>query len=207
MNKPHLISTSAHIENPNRVSEYVDSYKNVFDFKDLFESLTIIETISETKLDYLENSGLDIYYSNLGNNHSNKGVNWLKHVTNFLTQSKINDTDIVIFITGRYKMINDNMLSLIEKHMITEKKEFIAKEDNDLYIGEIHGVHTFYMSFTKAKFIDFSNWYITNGKPMDCIEWDVKRYLESNDKCLILPKNIIMGVETRVFNSTSNKIC
>ena len=58
MIKPHLISTSAHMENSNRISEYVDSYKILFDFRDLFESITIIETISKTRLDYLENSFL-----------------------------------------------------------------------------------------------------------------------------------------------------
>lgn len=207
MVKPHLISTSAHMEDSNRILEYVDSYKTISNIKELFKSITIIETISETKLDYLENSGLDIFYSNIGNEDSNKGVNWLKHVTNFLKESKINDNEIVIFVTGRYKIINENIFSLIEKHMIEEKNEFIAKEDNDLYVGEIHGVHTFYMAFTKSKFLNFSKWYETNGKPSDCIEWDVKRYLETNDKCFILSKNIIMGVETRVFESTTNKIC
>jgi hypothetical protein len=207
MVKPHLISTSAHINDSNRVLEYIDSYKQISEFKDSFKSITIIETISETKLEYLENTDLPVLYSGLGNSHPNKGVNWLHHVTNFLLNSEINDDEIVIFITGRYNLINTNILSLIETHMVKENFDFIAKEDDDLYVGEIHGVHTFFMAFTKAKFLDFSSWYRINGQTNDCIEWDVKRFMLTNDKCLILPKTIIMGVQTRVFTSTSNKIC
>lgn len=207
MIKPHLISTSAHIDIPSRIEEYIDSYNLISNLSESFKSITIIETVSQQKLEYLENSGFDIFYSNLGNEHSNKGVNWLNHMTNFISKSKIKDNEIIIFITGRYKMVNTNILSLIENHMISEKNEFIAKDDNDLYPGADKGVHTFYIAFTKKKFLDFSNWYKENGSPMDCIEWDLKKYLETNENCMILPKNIIMGIETRVFQSTTNKIC
>lgn len=203
---PHLISTSAHMNIQNRVDEYVTSYNIIFNLRHLFKSITIIETVSQESLEYLENTGLDVIYSNLGNTSPNKGVNWLNHVKHFLDLSKIDDNDIIIFITGRYKIVNTNILSLIETHMIIEKNEFIAKNDNDLYSGE-KGVHTFYMAFTKSKFLDFWDWYQKNSNFTDCIEWDVKKYLETHDKCIILSENIIMGVETRVFQLNNNKIC
>jgi hypothetical protein len=207
MFKPHLITTSAHLDNQNRILEYIDGYKLIAGLKENFESITIIETISQIKLDYLEDSGLTVYYSKLGNPNLNKGVNWLNHVTSFLSQSTIKDDEIVIFITGRYKLINTNILTLIKTHMLDEKIDFMAKDDSDLYVGDIHGVHTFFMAFTKKKFLDFSNWYQTKGQTNDCIEWDVKKYLEKHNNTLILSKDTIMGVETRVFNSKLNKIC
>jgi len=207
MFKPHIISTSAHLNDPIRVSEYIDGYKLIYGIKEKFDSITIIETISQIKLDYLEDSGLPVYYSKLGNPNLNKGVNWLNHVTSFLSQSTINGDEIVIFITGRYKLINTNIFTLIKTHMLDEKIDFIAKDDSDLYVGDIHGVHTFFMSFTKNKFLDFSNWYHTNGQTNGCIEWDVKKYLEKHNNTLILSKDIIMGVETKVFDTTLNKIC
>lgn len=203
---PHLISTSAHMDIQNRVDEYISSYNIIFNLRHLFKSVTIIETISQEILEYLENTGLDIIYSKLGNTNPNKGVNWLNHVKYFLDLSKIDNNDIIIFITGRYKIVSTDILSLIETYMIVEKNEFIAKNDNDLYYDG-KGVHTFYMAFTKSKFLDLWNWYQKNGNFMDCIEWDIKKYLETHDKCLILPKNIIMGVETKVFQSSNNKIC
>jgi hypothetical protein len=45
-----------------------------------------------------------------------------------------------------------------------------------------------------------------NGKIYNCVEWDVKEYLKTHDKCIILPKDTIMGVETRIL-SFNNKIC
>jgi hypothetical protein len=190
----------------NRCDEYIDSYKLIYDMKHLFLSTTIIETISQTKIDYLENSGLNVFYSKLGNPSSNKGTNWLNHVSDFLSNSELNDDDIIIFITGRYKIINTNIISLIEDNMLSKKYEFIAKDENDLYPNCEKGVHTFYMVFTKSKFLDFSNWYQTNGQVYNCIEWDVKNYLTTHDKCLILPKYTIIGVETKITSYDGNTI-
>lgn len=205
--KPHLISTSAHINNSERIQEYIDGYSIIHNYKNFFNTITIIETISKKKLDYLEKTNLNVVYSNVENIFTNKGVNWLNHVYNFLETSTIGDKEIVIFITGRYKMINTNILNFISIYMIDNDFEFLAKEDGDLYEGLIHGVHTFFMSFTKRKFLEFYDWYKTNGNINECIEWDVKKFLLTSNKCKILPKTEIMGVETRVFNSTLNKIC
>jgi hypothetical protein len=202
----HLISTSAHINDKNRCEEYIECYKIIYDIKHLFESITIIETISKKSIDYLENSGLNVFYSKLGNPSSNKGTNWLNHVSNFLLNSTLNDDDIIIFITGRYRIVSKNIISLIENYMISKNYEFLAKEDTDLYPDSEKGVHTFFMVFTKSKFLDLSDWYQINGKIYNCVEWDVKEYLKTHDKCIILPKDTIMGVETRIL-SFNNKIC
>lgn len=200
MVKPHLIITTAHINDDNRILEYIVSFEKVLNFKNSFETITIIETVSEEKLNYLENSQLDVYYSKLGNSHPNKGVNKINHVSNFLNNSKINDNEIVVLLTGRYLMVNTNILSLIETHMINNQYEMMSKDDGDVYGWDV-GVHTFYFSFTKNKFLEFSNWYQTNAVHSECIEVWVKNYSLNHDKCLILPNNVIMGVETRLYQA------
>jgi hypothetical protein len=207
MKKIHLISTSAHLIDNERKGEYIDSYKLIKSFEKDFESITIIETISKVPLDYLENCGLKVCYSKLENPYSNKGVNWLNHIVSFLNDSNIENDDIVVFITGRYKLINLNIISIINDYMLNNEIDFIAKDDRDLYPLTPHGVHTFLIAFTKNKFLDFYKWYEKNGTIEDCIEWDLKKYLESSDKSLILPKDEIMGVETRVSSGIKNKIC
>jgi hypothetical protein len=106
----------------NRCDEYIDSYKLIYDMKHLFLSITIIETISKVKIDYLENSGLNVFYSKLDNPSSNKGTNWLNHVSNFLSNSELNDDDIIIFITGRYKiisaMLSEELAKQIDKEIL-----------------------------------------------------------------------------------------
>jgi hypothetical protein len=206
--KPHIVSTSAYIEDPIRISEYEDSYRLINENKECFESINIVETVSEKKLNYLENYDFNVYYSKLGNSHKNKGVNWLNHVTNFLIESEIPNEDIIIFITGRYRLINNNFLKLINKYMVDDEYEFIAKEDSDIYIGSMNGVHTFFMIFKKRKFLEFSSWYHSNGIKDNCIEWEVKNYLKTHDKTLILSNDFILGVETKIFDKTiNNKIC
>lgn len=200
MTKHHLISTSAHMDSSERIMEYENCYKSIYDLKSSFKSINIIETISKNKLQYLENTGLEVFYSPLNNEHKNKGVNWLRHMTNFISNSEIKDSEIIIFITGRYTIVNTNIISLIEENMIKRNFEFIAKEDNDIYTSVISkGVHTFFIAFTKSKFLDFSSWYEKNGKQLECIEHDLKRYMKTNERCLILPKEITMGIKTKIY--------
>lgn len=208
MNKPHLVSTSAHLEDFNRIARYKDCYKLISNYKEFFQSISILETISKNKLDYLENTGFNVSYSSLENENCNKGVNWFKHLSYFLITSELKDDDIIVFITGRYNIINMNILHLIEKHMIEQKNQFIAKEDKDVYSDRSDGVHTFYMAFTKSKFLDLSNWFKINGLKnfSSVFEWDVKKYLVTHNECLVLPKNISLGVELQLSESIKH-IC
>ena len=206
MFKPHLISTSAHFKDLDRINRYKESYGLISNYKELFNSVSILETVSKSKLDYLEDTGFNVFYSPLGNHHPNKGVNWIIHLSYFLFNCDLKDDDIIVFITGRYNILNINMLFLIEKYMVEEKNEFIAKEDGSVFEGD-NGVHTFYIAFTKAKFLNFFEWYKINGRTQDCIEWDVKKYLATHEKCLILPKNFIMGVELQMIEYPIKHIC
>lgn len=128
MTKHHLISTSAHMDSSERIMEYENCYKSIYDLKSSFKSINIIETISKNKLQYLENTGLKVFYSPLNNEHKNKGVNWLRHMTNFISNSEIKDSEIIIFITGRYTIVNTNIISLIEENMIKKILNSLQKK-------------------------------------------------------------------------------
>lgn len=203
--KPHVISTSAQLHSDIRTNQYIESFNQLKQFTDLFETITLIETVSATTVDYLENTGLRVYYSTLGNPYSDKGVNWVYHIEHFLKESSITDDEVIIFITGRYKLLNDNIVKLINDNMYNKEYDIIAKSDSDMYSGI--GVHTFLIAFRKHKFLEFAEWYRSSGNHNNCVEWEMKKFMEKFDKCLILGKETIIGVETRIASSNTRNIC
>ena len=63
---------------------------------------------------YLDNINCDIYYTNNNSNiHNHKGVNELEDIKSVIEKYNINGDDIIIKITGRYHLINDDFLKLI----------------------------------------------------------------------------------------------
>jgi hypothetical protein len=115
--KPHLISTSAYfLDDQIREQQYIKSFEDIKKHQELFESITIIETISKSDVDYITKTEFDNYYSEIGNKHNNKGFNWVLHIENFLNHSIIGLDEIVIFITGRYRLLNGNFIDIINEY-------------------------------------------------------------------------------------------
>ncbi len=207
----HLIITTATLsEDDNspryseeiRINDYIESFNSILPFKDLFKSITLIETISKEKVIYLEKSGFNIYYSDFDNHFDNKGRNEINHIYNFLVNNNIDDNDYVIKLSGRYKIKNDNLIKNL-------KHDFIAKNDADIY-QRGKGVHTFFYAFKKFKFLEFFDWYNKNSIEVKTgritpIEWDVKIFIEINKNCKMLNKNEIIGVETCLHSKTTNR--
>lgn len=148
----HLIITSAIIPEKlcqqklgysyeQRISDYKQSFDSALALKDNFDSITIIETYSKTKVDILEDSGINVYYSNFDNSFDNKGLNEMFHIKDFLQHAKMSDDDTIIKITGRYLLDNDNILNI--------DSDIIAKFDGDIYNPNNRGVHTFFFGFKK----------------------------------------------------------
>jgi hypothetical protein len=203
--KPHLISTSAYfLDDQIREQQYIKSFEDIKKHQELFESITIIETISKVDVDYITKTEFNNYYSEMGNIHKNKGFNWVLHIENFLNNSIIGLDDVVIFITGRYRLLNGEFINIVNDYMYVKDYEMLAKEDGDIYNG--NGVHTFLISFTKKKFLHFSKWYKKKGNKDTCVEWEMKKYMKKHSKCFILDKRILIGVETNVFNSNEKYI-
>jgi len=203
--KPHLITTSAYFLNDNiREEQYVKSFEDIQNHKDSFETVTIIETISKVDVDYITKTEFNKFYSKIGNPHKNKGVNWVSHIENFLNTTYIEGRDVFVFITGRYRLLNNNIINLINEYTYDKKYDMLAKVDSDIYNGR--GVHTFFISFTKNKFLEFAKWYKKKGNKDVCVEWEMKKFMENKKKCFILDKTVSMGIETNISDSNQKYI-
>lgn len=208
MIKKHLIITTAHFteeESKNngfpyleRIKEYTDSFNKVKNISSNFDSITLLETKSKDKLDYLEDSKFDICYSSKPNLFYNKGLNEIFHLENFLQNNNlIKNQDIIIKISGRYKIENINLLKYIDY-------DCSAKNDLDIYDSGM-GVHTFYFLFKRYFFhdfykyvnLDFNNFFY---KQSTCIEWELKNFMLKNKKCYIIPYEEKIGVTTCIFS-------
>jgi hypothetical protein len=203
-NKIYLLITTANINNSsvfkNEIEETIVSLKR---YEKRFESIFFIETIRNETYEIVKN--YNYFFSNLGNHHQYKGTNWMNHMSNFIKKN-FEDTDILVFLAGRYQMISDKIFELIQDYMIDKKIDFIAKNDGDIYNGDM-GVHTFYLAFRKKEFMEFSNYYFNLQEKSSCVEIDLKKYMEKKENCLILPKDLIMGVKTNTYESKIKKIC
>lgn len=204
---PHIIISSAHLGDNNRKVQYTESFETVKNRIDKFKSATILETVHNERLDYLENSGINVVYSNIGNPHNNKGKNWVCHIENFLLGSETSGNEIYIFLAGRYKILNDNIFDLINELIINNKYNLFAKEDSETNDIISQGVHTFYFSFRKFKFLEFVKWYNSEGNFNLCVEHEMKRYMDSQEDCLVIKKETYLGLEARVWGTGRNFNC
>jgi hypothetical protein len=201
----HLIITTATISEDicleklgysyyQRISDYQRSFDCVLKMRKKFDTITIIETVSKEKVDFLENSGIDVYYSKFDNSFSNKGINEMYHINDFLENYKIDDDDLIIKISGRYLMITDDILNI--------DFDFIAKYDGDIYPGD-RGVHTFFFGFKKKLFVEFIN-SINKNDYDKCVEWLVKDYMLSKN-IKILDNSFKLGVITCLYSKEMNR--
>ena len=178
-----------------RIEDYKKSFEYALKLRDKFDSITIVETVSNENIVELDESGLDVYYSTFDNSYKNKGLNEMCHINDFLQNSNIDDNDLIIKITGRYLIINDGILNV--------KSDFIAKYDGDIYPGN-RGVHTFFFGFKKKIFFEFIEFLefldIKNNNYDDvCIEWLVKDFM-INKKIPILDNSYKLGVVTCLYS-------
>lgn len=180
-----------------RMLDYNKSFEYALKFKDKFDSITILETISKYKVVELEDSGIPVYYSKVSNLYSNKGINEMLHIQDFLKNSNFNDYDLIIKITGRYLIENVSILDI--------NSDIIAKYDGDIY-GPDNGVHTFFFGFKKNLFDEFIKFLDINTHDYNniCIEWLLKDFLLSKN-IPILNKNHKIGVTTCLYSKELNR--
>jgi hypothetical protein len=198
-----LITTAVDKVGSKRHNDVLNTIESVRKYGGKFKSVKLLETVLTTNENLFQGDDFEFYTSTIPNNHKYKGTNWVNHVFEFVN-SKYNVDDIIVFLTGRYLMVNDNIFELIEKFIINGNKYFIAKNDGDIYEG--FGVHTFYISFTKQGLIDFYNFYSKLNVMDPRIEWDLKKFMSDNDNCKIINRHEILGVETNTSTNTI-KIC
>lgn len=201
----HLLITTAVDEiGSQRYNDVLNTIESVRKHGKKFKSVTILETVLTNNKELFKGDNFTFHTSKIKNTHNYKGTNWLNHVYNFVNLNYEMD-DIIVFLTGRYSMVNDNIFNLIEDNIVDKEKYFIAKNDGDIYRG--YGVHTFYISFTKKGLIDFYDFYGKLDILHPCIEWDLKKFMINNINCEIIDQHTILGVETNISENKLKRIC
>jgi hypothetical protein len=119
-----IITTSINNKNGNknllhRKERYIDSIKNILTLlkNDLSIKSIIVEN-NGTRPTYLDNLQCDIVYTN--NNKlqfSHKGVNELLDIKEVINQYKIKDDDIIIKLTGRYKILDLMFINIVKNNI------------------------------------------------------------------------------------------
>lgn len=67
---------------------------------------------------YLDNLNCEICYTNNNNlNFSNKGGNELVDIKEVINRYQIQDDDVIIKLTGRYKLLNSNFINLVKNNI------------------------------------------------------------------------------------------
>ncbi len=167
--KKHLIITASNIdqEYESRKNDYLLCLKSISKMKNLFDSITVIET-------HFNNYMNDYFNVWQGfNTYNNKGINEFKNIEKFLKESNINDNDIIIKVTGRYEFLSDYFIQIINEYI-----DVYYKNSDDIYGPTDQGAHTFLFACRKNKLLEFIESLDLNSN--DPIEWQFRKFCENN---------------------------
>lgn len=102
--------------NIHRQNRYIESINKLLEFVDCDSNIKpiIVENNGQRET-YLDNLKCDIYYTNNNNmKWKHKGQNELLDIKDVINHYKIEDDDIIIKLTGRYKLLNSNFINLVK---------------------------------------------------------------------------------------------
>jgi hypothetical protein len=119
-----IITTTVHnkrgtgvINSEHRKLRYLESIKEAIKYAKLYDIKTIIVENSCDNSSYLDDLGCDVVYTKNNNSHYiHKGVNELNDVKHVIHKYDIKDDDIVIKLTGRYKLLSDEFLKTVSNN-------------------------------------------------------------------------------------------
>jgi hypothetical protein len=114
------INNKVGIQNNNhRQNRYIECINNLLHLID--NDLNIKPIIVENnglRQTYLDNLKCDVFYThNNNNNYKHKGENELLDIKEVINKYNIKDDDIIIKLTGRYKLLNLNFISLVKNNI------------------------------------------------------------------------------------------
>lgn len=138
-----ILLTSALIDSnfDDRKEEYLKSIK-YFKSEELLDKVSIIETVVKSG-SFLETLGYDVFYSNtLNTTLRNKGVKEIIAIKKYLDQSNIVGDELVIKLTGRYRL---------ESNLFMDS---IINSDNDAYYLPVKQQIFFGCFAIKKKYFD-----------------------------------------------------
>ena len=208
MGKNILIITTAHLEPKecseigmdfeSRIEEYKNSFEILKNFSNFFNEVIILETRVSKNVYYLEKSGFRVFYSQKKNNFLNKGMNEISHLSEIIKNLELDEEDIIYKMTGRYKLQNLNINEYIDF-------DCVAKDDRDIYPNLPIGVHTFWFKIKTKLLKDFYKYVgcenqLPEFKRNICIEWELFNFMKLNNRCLILPPQTLLGIQTCVYD-------
>lgn len=102
-----------------RQNRYIESIHQLLELiKDDSEIKPIIVENNGLRQTYLNNLNCDVFYTNYNEfNFSHKGGNELLDIKEVINHYKINDDDMIIKLTGRYKLLNLNFINLVKNNI------------------------------------------------------------------------------------------
>jgi hypothetical protein len=101
------------LNNKDRVSEYTDSINNISEF--IVDGIIpiIVENNGKRKT-VLDNFWIDVHYTENNNkSFKHKGMNELMDIKSVIEEFNIQDDDIIIKLTGRYKILDSSFFKIV----------------------------------------------------------------------------------------------
>lgn len=119
-----IITTTVHnkagtgvINGEHRRLRYLESINEAIKYAKLYDIKTIIVENSCDNSSYLDDLGCDVVYTKSNNqNYNHKGVNELNDIKHVIRKYDIKDDDIVIKLTGRYKLLSDEFFKTVSNN-------------------------------------------------------------------------------------------
>jgi hypothetical protein len=103
----------------NRYSECIASALKLTETEGEPKIKTIVVENNGSRSTYLDKFNCDIIYTdNNKNNYIHKGVNELLDIKDVISKYDIDDDDIIIKLTGRYKLLNNHFIQLVINNVI-----------------------------------------------------------------------------------------
>lgn len=111
-----IIDKHANTSEDHRKNRYMECIQHLIDLleKDSSVKIVVVEN-NGLRQTYLDDLKCDILYTNNNNyKFAHKGVNELSDIKDVIEHYDINDDDMIIKLTGRYKMIDMSFIQLVK---------------------------------------------------------------------------------------------
>lgn len=197
------INPKVYVNDPiHRQNRYIESIKHLLELiKDDSEIKPIIVENNGLRQTYLDDLNCDVFYTDYNKlNFSHKGINELLDIKEVMNKYKINDDDIIIKLTGRYKLLNLNFINLV-KNNINNYDAFVKffnvctkqylSDDCVLGLFSIRCKYFKYFNYTTLKspeceFADYVRKNINQDKIMEVEQLDLECCFADDLRILIV---------------------
>jgi hypothetical protein len=111
--KENIAFKAKELNNNDRVLEYTDSINSISEFI-LDGIIPIIVENNGKRKTFLDDFWIDVHYTeNNNNSFKHKGINELMDIKSVISEYNIQDDDIIIKLTGRYKILDSSFFKIV----------------------------------------------------------------------------------------------